>query len=155
MWNKFILQYQKFVDCYYTFFFTLYYSFITESPRWLLAKGRTKEAMTILQKVAKMNKRKLDLDADEIKMHEEQSEPFMKSLKSLLSSCLLIRRLLVLAFCLYVFLYQTQYISNLNNSSIVFLILCKWRWGIGLGLWWLTSQNKQCLLNLIVLFGNR
>jgi hypothetical protein len=61
--------------------------------------------MTILQKAAKMNKRKLDLDADEIKIHEERSEPFLKSLKSLFCSWLLVRRLFVLAFCLYVFVY--------------------------------------------------
>lgn len=100
--------------CGFPFITTLFHwFFITESPRWLLAKGRTKEAMTILKKVAKMNKRKLDLDAEEIKMLEERSDPFLKSLKSLFSSCLLVRRLVVLSFC-FLAVNLTYYGIGLN-----------------------------------------
>jgi hypothetical protein len=39
----------------------LLYPFVSESPRWLLSRGRTEEGMAVLQSIAKVNQKQLRL----------------------------------------------------------------------------------------------
>jgi MFS family permease len=56
----------------------LYYWFVPESPRWLMAEGRYEEALKILKDGAKTNKRTLPPDAEMLEMlkslHDEDEE---------------------------------------------------------------------------------
>lgn len=76
----------------------LYFSFITESPRWLIMKGKTKEAIKILEKVAKTNGKITVLCEDGINLKKEQRLSFTMFVRKLLNSKTLMYRLIVMSF---------------------------------------------------------
>ena len=66
------------------------YSFIPESVRWLLKKGRQSEARTILAKVARLNKK--EMPEVELKVPKEET---LGDLRDLFSSRKMAHRTLV------------------------------------------------------------
>ncbi|KAK3098411.1 hypothetical protein FSP39_019225 [Pinctada imbricata] len=70
---------------------------LPESPRWLISRGRTEEAMKIIRKMASVNKKELSEDIKTIKVEEENDEGLIAIMKSLFQSkTLVIRWIIVL-----------------------------------------------------------
>ncbi|XP_029114415.1 solute carrier family 22 member 3-like [Scleropages formosus] len=57
-----------------TFFFIAYFWIVPESPRWLLSRRRTTEAMAVVQDIAKCNKRPFPENYSETNLLEEKQE---------------------------------------------------------------------------------
>lgn len=53
----------------------IFFRFIPESPRWLLATGKKSEAVTILEKAAKLNK----MDSEKVKIIADRLSPDVKN----------------------------------------------------------------------------
>ncbi|XP_075972558.1 organic cation transporter protein-like [Anticarsia gemmatalis] len=78
------------------FFFYLFC--LDESPRWLLIKGRKKEAVQIIQKMSKKNKVKIDenvLDNLICDTDKEENVEFSAVFKSMFSSFALVQRFII------------------------------------------------------------
>lgn len=77
----------------------IFYRFVTESPRWLLATGRVKEAVNIFQKTAKYNKMHYaDLKPGDITFKEEKRISVVAGLKEMLKSKKMRLRCAILTF---------------------------------------------------------
>jgi hypothetical protein len=70
-----------------------------ESPRWLISRGRYKEAMVILQQAAKLNNTTFEDDVTLLKINENKikHEGIMHILKDLFKSKELVIRFLIIA----------------------------------------------------------
>lgn len=71
-------------------------SFISESPRWLLSRGRKKEALAILKKMAIFNGKSLNISVDDVVVKDIHRTSFLNFVKTLIKSKKLIGRLLVI-----------------------------------------------------------
>jgi hypothetical protein len=76
-------------------------SFISESPRWLLSRGRKKDAVVILQKIAKINKKDFSIIAKDITVKTDTIQ-FLEFTKTMLKSKTLMVRLSIIALNWYV-----------------------------------------------------
>ncbi|KAL7862184.1 hypothetical protein SRHO_G00136250 [Serrasalmus rhombeus] len=65
------------------FIFLVYYWVMPESPRWLLSQGKTREAMSIVENVAKCNKKSMPADLPEMDVLVGQQEIVPPSFKDL------------------------------------------------------------------------
>lgn len=87
---------RNFLRAIYTpgFAFFVYFFLIDESPRWLLIKGKKEKAIAVVEKMAKMNKVKLDKDAlDKFLVEDEdKSIDFVSLLKMTFRSRALLKR---------------------------------------------------------------
>ncbi|KAJ8723077.1 hypothetical protein PYW08_002989 [Mythimna loreyi] len=109
--------------------FITYYWLLEESVRWLLSKGRNKEAARIIFKAAKMNRKKLSSDtikllteepeklpqiADNAPMEEDKRSILMQVLRSRTIMC----RMLVCSFW-WITLTFVYYGLSINSVSLV------------------------------------
>lgn len=107
-------------------FFSVYYFLLDESPRWLLAKGRNKEAQDIIRKIAKRNKVKLT--EDEVQSVYDPIDP--SESVSMLTSCRHVfasRRIISWASDKYCLLRNiTQYWITRRKylCKLLFILLC-------------------------------
>jgi len=105
-------------------FFT--WTLLPESPRWLVSKGRTKEATAILRKIAETNNviPPADLAARVEKLAESQKEHSMGYLSLFGSSVLALRTILMtLGFTASAFVYYQMVINVSNMAGNTFLNL--------------------------------
>lgn len=105
-------------------FFT--WRLLPESPRWLVSKGRTKEATSILRKIAETNNviPPQDLAARVEKLSESQKEQSMGYLSLFGSSVLAVRTILMtIGFTASAFVYYQMVINVSNMAGNTFLNL--------------------------------
>ena len=76
-------------------------SFISESPRWLLSRGRKKDAVVILKKIAEMNRKDFSIIAGDITVKADNIQ-FLEFTKTMLRSKTLMVRLSIIALNWYV-----------------------------------------------------
>ncbi|XP_063422629.1 organic cation transporter protein-like isoform X1 [Mytilus trossulus] len=90
--------------------------FISESPRWLLSRGRKKEALVILKKMAIFNGKILNISVDDVVVKDIHRTSFLDFVKTLIKSKKLIGRLLVI--CLNWFaIAMTYYGISMNVAK--------------------------------------
>ena len=77
-------------------------SFISESPRWLLSRGRTKEAIEILEKMARFNGKIVHISPDDIIMKDFHRASFKDFITDMVKCKRLMCRLSVVSFNWYV-----------------------------------------------------
>lgn len=75
-----------------------YWFLLPESARWLLSKGKTKEALKIIEKIAKENKKEFKPESFELETNEEETVGFKDSILPVLRSRPLVLRWMVLTF---------------------------------------------------------
>ncbi|KAJ8314949.1 LOW QUALITY PROTEIN: hypothetical protein KUTeg_007099 [Tegillarca granosa] len=63
-----------------------YWFLLPESARWLLSKGKTKEALKIIEKIAKENKKEFKPESFELETNEEETVGFKDSILPVLRS---------------------------------------------------------------------
>lgn len=85
------------------------FSFVPESPRWLLSRDKKREAFAILNKIAETNGNKMVILEDDIKVDKENTSSFLYFIRTMSKSKQLMLRLVVTAFNWYVKLQGFNY----------------------------------------------
>lgn len=99
------------------FLFLATWWILPESPRWLLAMGKTQEVMTILKKAAKVNGRELPHNIDKKLMPAATMEPESGSVMDLFKTHQL-RKNTFLLFVIWFSVYLVYYGLVLNVGNI-------------------------------------
>lgn len=90
--------------------------FVSESPRWLLSRGRTREGLAILKKMAIFNGKTLEISVENVVVKEIHRTSFLDFVKTLMKSKKLVGRLLVI--CLNWFaIAMTYYGISMNVAK--------------------------------------
>ncbi|XP_065367629.1 organic cation transporter 1-like [Calliphora vicina] len=80
--------------------FLIFYSYVVESPRWLVNKKRFGDAITQLKKIAKINGRQFDMTAKELaQLYSSTKQEVTYGFASLFSGWRLARNTSILGFC--------------------------------------------------------
>jgi Sugar (and other) transporter. len=79
-----------------SFAFSFYRTF-PESPRWLVAKGKTNKCLSVLKQIAKANGTSLPDNAMEILKKLERRQETVYGVASLFSSCRLLRNTVLIS----------------------------------------------------------
>ena len=77
-------------------------SFISESPWWLLSRGRTKEVIVILEKMAQFNGNRVQMSPYDIVIKDFHVTTFNQFVKEMIKYRKIMYRLLVVSFNWYV-----------------------------------------------------
>lgn len=89
--------------------------FISESPRWLLSRGRTKEAIEILEKMARFNGKIVDISPEDIIIKDFHRASFKEFIKDMVKCKRLMCRLAVV--CLSWFALNLTYYGISMNVA--------------------------------------
>lgn len=99
-----------------TILFISYYWLIPDSVRWLIVKGRNEEAIEILQKIGKINKKKLSkISIQEILDQRIESSVQKSDFKAFINSSLLTR----LVICMFIWMTNALVYYGINLNSML------------------------------------
>ncbi|KAG5894036.1 hypothetical protein JTB14_037882 [Gonioctena quinquepunctata] len=101
------------------FLFLIFWFVLPESPRWLLAMGRTEEVITILEDAARMNNRKLPQNLDKMLQPDVAVEQETEDVNVLdLFKTMQMRKRTVCLFLIWFSVYLVYYGLVLNLGNI-------------------------------------
>ncbi|XP_078261369.1 solute carrier family 22 member 3-like isoform X1 [Rhinoraja longicauda] len=86
------------VTCVPNFIFLVYYWLLPESPRWLLSRKRREEAVSILQKIAKRNKKSFSMNIEVVHIDNAEDKLRSPSIKDLVRTPQIRKHTLILMF---------------------------------------------------------
>ncbi|KAJ2951119.1 hypothetical protein O0L34_g5507 [Tuta absoluta] len=104
----------------------VYFVFVPETPRWLIAVRRTDEAISVLERVAKVNKRPTDnirADVEAFQLAAEKSQLKKGNITDLFRTPNMRKNIIAMSYnwlsCSYCFYGVSQYVGQLSGNVFV------------------------------------